>query len=681
VSSGSGQGVGGLVGFQDSGGIQNSYATGAVTSGGPGVGGLVGLNYTSINNSYSSGSVTSTSGTNIGGLAGYSSNPLLVTGSFWDVNTSGRSSSSGGVGMTTANMLNSANFTTATTANGNVNPAWDYVNTWIQYNGNTYPLLRPFMTGLTVTASNETKTYDGNPYTGSNSSTYSITPGANLFGSLVYNDPGINVGSYAITQSGLWSNQFGYIINYVNGTLTINPAPITVVTVNGTSVANKTYDGTNIASLTGGALIGVHSGDNVTLNQSGFFVSKNVGNNIAVVATDTLGGTSASNYSLVEPTGLTGNILAKQISISGTVVATKTYDGTTSATLSGGRLVGVVSGDNLVLNQSGNFTNKNAGNNVAVNVTDILAGTSASNYSLVEPSGVTGNILPKTINAVATGANKTYDGTTNDNVSLALLGVVSGDNVLVNDISANFADKNVGNNKIVTVSGISLSGSDQSNYSIGSNQITTQVNITPATLFYNANNATVYTGTNFGNLSGTITGFVVGDNIANSTTGVTAWSTPATTNSTPGKYAINGGGLNSQNYVFEQNPSNNTALMLDPGVVVKAVGNAINSADYVVSTSSPSPILITNNYIQPAIDVITITDSNNPNLPISTTINNPIVFNNFVSVDVNNIDNKKNNNGQNNVNIINNQGSDSQIILGQGVFKLISYGPRMPYNY
>src|SRR5204862_6834895 len=76
------------------------------------------------------------------------------------------------------------------------------------------------------------------------------------------------------------------------------------VTVTGTTAANKVYDRTTGATLTGGTLVGVLGGDSVSLTQSGSFASANVGSAIAVTANDSLAGTSAGNYALAQPTGL-----------------------------------------------------------------------------------------------------------------------------------------------------------------------------------------------------------------------------------------------------------------------------------------------------------------------------------------------------------------------------------------
>ena len=138
--------------------------------------------------------------------------------------------------------------------------------------------------------------------------------------------------------------------------LTANITP-KALTVTGTTVSNKVYDGTTTATLTG-TLSGVVSIDaaNVTLVPAGTFSQSNVGTGLAVTAADTLVGGAAGNYTLTQPTGLTASITPKALTVSGSVVNDKVYDGMTAATLSSGSLVGVVSGDNVSLNQAGTFS-------------------------------------------------------------------------------------------------------------------------------------------------------------------------------------------------------------------------------------------------------------------------------------------------------------------------------------
>jgi filamentous hemagglutinin family protein len=141
--------VGGLVGFNGGGNgsygtvgtVLDSYATGSA-SGRDYIGGLVGYNadpFTRISDTYSVGRSTGTYA--VGGLVGRDLGNT-VSNSFWDVTSSGHTTSAAGIGMTTAQMQTQVNFTSATAANGHVNPQWDFVNTWFMTNGHTYPLLR-----------------------------------------------------------------------------------------------------------------------------------------------------------------------------------------------------------------------------------------------------------------------------------------------------------------------------------------------------------------------------------------------------------------------------------------------------------------------------------------------------------------------------------------------------------
>ncbi len=130
--------VGGLVG-DNWGTLENSYAAGTAT-GNHYVGGLVGTNGHVVSNSYSSGCVTGDS--YVGGLVGFNWSGT-VTGSFWDVEASGIGESDGGTGKTTAEMRSISTFLlavweiVAVADLGQRNMAY----TWNIVDGETYPFL------------------------------------------------------------------------------------------------------------------------------------------------------------------------------------------------------------------------------------------------------------------------------------------------------------------------------------------------------------------------------------------------------------------------------------------------------------------------------------------------------------------------------------------------------------
>nr|WP_319564646.1 YDG domain-containing protein [uncultured Rhodoferax sp.] len=455
-------GVGGLVGMNNGGSISNAYATGSVTGANILIGGLVGDNYSSITNAYATGNVT---GVNlVGGLMGR--NYGTVTNSYWSPTTSGQSSSAGGISLTIAQMEAQANFT-----------GFDFTNTWVMYDGHTAPLLRSFMTSLTVTADNISKTYDGQNASPSGVS-YSSTPNANLLGTLGYSDAR-NAGTHSI--GGLYSNQQGYIINYTGGTLNITKKNVAVT---GMTASSKVYDAGLTATLGGTAALvssDIISGDNLSIGgtASGAFANKNVGTAKPVTVTgNTLSGTDAGNYNIVQQTGLTADITKKDVAVSGLTAGNKVYDAGLTATLSGtAALVSgdIISGDNLSIGgtATGAFANKNVGTTKPVTVTgNTLSGTDAGNYNIVQQTGLTADITKKDVSVSGlTASNKTYDSgltaTLGGTAALVSGDIISGDNLSIGGTAAGaFINKNVGTAKPITVTGNTLGGTDAGNYNL-----------------------------------------------------------------------------------------------------------------------------------------------------------------------------------------------------------------------
>ena len=152
---------------------------------------------------------------------------------------------------------------------------------------------------------------------------------------------GISVSVSGLSLSGADASK--YVLVEPTLTANITPAPLTVT---GIVAISRVYNGMTSAPLdtTGAMLQGVLSTDMVSLNTThaaGMFASQNVGINIDVTVSGlVLAGADAGNYSLTEPT-LQADILPASLQVSGITAASKTYDGTTEATLDTG---GVVSG-------------------------------------------------------------------------------------------------------------------------------------------------------------------------------------------------------------------------------------------------------------------------------------------------------------------------------------------------
>ena len=171
----------------------------------------------------------------------------------------------------------------------------------------------------------------------------------------------------------------------------------------------------------------------------------------------------------------------------------KEYDGNTTATvtLSDNRVAGDVFG---VSYTAANFANKNVGTGKTVNVTGIsISGLDAGNYTVNSTASTTANITPRSLTVTATGVNKIYDGTTAASATFSD-NRVAGDALTVGGTTT-FADKNVGIGKIVTVTGIVISGADAGNYTLFNTTTGTTANITIApttTLLVSSSNPSTF---------------------------------------------------------------------------------------------------------------------------------------------------------------------------------------------
>ena len=117
-------------------------------------------------------------------------------------------------------------------------------------------------------------------------------------------------------------------------------------------------------------------------------------------------------------------------------------------------------------------------------------GLDSGNYLLssANASGAIGTITPATVGASLVGTvQKVFDGTTSAVLIPAnyqLSGVVPGDSVTLNSpANGNYADKNAGSAKIVSVGGLTLLGLDSGNYLLSSANASGAIGtITPATV-------------------------------------------------------------------------------------------------------------------------------------------------------------------------------------------------------
>jgi autotransporter-associated beta strand protein len=327
-------------------------------------------------------------------------------------------------------------------------------------------------------------------------------------------------GTYTLTPSGFSANN--YSISYVTGTYTIAPADTLVVQAGSHAI---TY------------------GNNVSLTPS-----------------------SVQYY--LNGTGVV------DLAYTSSVGNTYTYDDGR-----GGNVTFTLSPANAVMSSSNNLSFGSyqiSGGNMIQSGTINLIGTGVYTGRL--------SISQQAVTASASSGSKVYDGTTAMNgLSISLSPVISGDQVTAGGSGA-FAQSNVGSNINYSISNLALSGADSRNYYLtggttfsGSNGV-----ITPATLTYTATpTSSIYGSAPIVN-AGAVTGFVAGENQNSATSGTLAFTTPATSSSAVGSYAINGSGLtaNHGNYLFSQSLTNASALTIIPA---PAANDSLISAALVLS--------------------------------------------------------------------------------------------------
>ena len=281
-------------------------------------------------------------------------------------------------------------------------------------------------------------------------------------------------------------------------TVTATQAPLAGKTVsfslNGITVGSAITNASGLASLAGVSLAGINAND-YPYGAAASFAGD--GTNEATITADLRVYGLASTLVMSPVSGVysgtTGSVTATLTeTIAGTPISGKTVDFTLNDFLVGSAITdsfGVASISGVSL------TGYDAG---------IYAGAFEATFAgdaNIEPSSGSNNLTVNPIALTVTGglvpANKTYDGNTVATLTVgspSLNGVVNPDNVTLNTAGAvgTFSDKNVGDNKTVQISGLTLEGTAAANYTI--TQPTRQANITMAVLTVTADNQSIAAG-------------------------------------------------------------------------------------------------------------------------------------------------------------------------------------------
>jgi CSLREA domain-containing protein/uncharacterized repeat protein (TIGR01451 family) len=415
-----------------------------------------------------------------------------------------------------------------------------------------------------------------------------------------------NVGTgKTVTISGLaltGADKANYSLATVTAQANITPLNLTV---SGITASNKVYDRATNATIdvSGAAIVAgvVISPDVVGLDSSaatGAFDTWNVGTGKTVTISGlALTGADKANYNLATVTAQ-ADITALKLGVSGITASNKVYDGNTDATIdvSGAAIVAgvVISPDVVGLDASaatGAFDTKEIGTNKTVTISGLaLTGADRANYQLdtvTTKADITHTLL---MVSGVTAQGKTYDGTTAATLNLGgaqLVGVATGDVVALDSSAASgtFGTPTAGAGKTVTISGFALTGANKDNYTL--TQPGAQATINPKGLSLTADNKSKVFGEAIPALTIGYSGFISGDNAANSLTGSANIYTDAVATSPVGGYTIHleQGGLASVNYSLSYTNGTLTVEQADSSMSLSYSPNPAYFTDSVTITA------------------------------------------------------------------------------------------------
>ncbi|HEY0968809.1 MAG TPA: MBG domain-containing protein [Opitutaceae bacterium] len=444
------------------------------------------------------------------------------------------------------------------------------------------------------------------------SSAGTVTQSAALTaGSLLLN----GAGAFTLTHAGNSASTLAAQVSGASLAYT-NSGSLTIGTVGGTEGVSAGANDVTLRTVSGNLTLSnavtTSGAGNITLATAGNFIN-NAGASALSVGTghwrvwstspllDTRGGLAydykqyGATYGSTTVLG-TGKgflyTLAPTVSVGLTGTVSREYDGTATATLASGNYVvtGAVDGDSVTFGAptATTYDTKNLGSGKAVSVTgiNITGGTNGAaavyGYTLGGSNSATANIGTITAKSLSvsgvTASDKVYDGSTAASISIGsatLVGVIGGESVSLNSGSAAgvFADRNVGTDKTVTLTGLTLSGADASNYTFVQ-PTGLLADITPAPLTVTASSATRLYGQGNPVFGATLTGLVGGDTASTIGAGL-AFATPAGASSDVGSYAITPSGVSSANYNVTYQAG---TLTVTPAPLTVAAVNA--SRDY-----------------------------------------------------------------------------------------------------
>ena len=410
--------VGGLVGYQMGGKIADCSVSGSINATGSRVGGLIGYSYEvgEVIGCYSTASVEGFN--DVGGLIGY--NYSRIEKCYATGNVKGNSSTTGGLIASNYGVI------TDCYATGSVYGLYDEVGGLVGLNAYSgAQIINSFATGQ-------------------------VTGGGSNIGGLV----GENKGSAIVDKC--------YATGQVTGGTKVGG--LIGETIEGATTTNSYWDTETSGQATSAGGTGYSTSAMIMeTNSVPIYVDWDFVNTWAI-------DTNPRSYPYLEWQGDV-NIpypLRVQLTIAEpTVTKERQYDGTTVVQVTAGELIGVVAGNDVSVNATANFNDKEIGTNKTITVIYTLSGSDANKYTAPVSWTTNDGVITKKalgFSGLSYKTVKEYDGTTA--VTLLTLptlsGVVEGENVDV-DVDINYDTALAGINKRITTI-ITISGEHSGNY-------------------------------------------------------------------------------------------------------------------------------------------------------------------------------------------------------------------------
>ncbi|WP_059412904.1 GLUG motif-containing protein [Cupriavidus basilensis] len=438
-------------------------------------------------------------------------------------------------------------------------------------------------TPLTITALDKGKVYDGLIYTGGYDVRYDgFVHGetkAALDGTLAFGgnaQEAFNAGDYTITAKDLSARN--YDVRYVNGTLTIDKAPLTITANSGRSTYGDTPSnpGFTAVGLVNAQDVGV-LGD--LANSFGIDPTTNADEYVLTVS----GTLTNGNYRvalrdgrwIVDPKAITVTANSGR-SIYGDA---PTNPGLTAEGLVNGQNIGVLAG---LTNSFGIDHDTDAGRHT-LRVDGTLTN---GNYIVTERNDGTWGVDPRQIAVTANGGLSTYGDTNQINPGLTANGLVNGQDVSVLTGLTNSFGINHGTNAgshTLRVNGTLTNG----NYTVTEARDGTWI-VDPAHLLITANNAIrIANGIPYQGGNGVgYTGFVNGED-ASVLEGALAYGGSAQGATQPGVYGLTAGGLRSGNYRIDYRDGSLTIGVAQGMITAGQLENSAIDARYAARHDTP----------------------------------------------------------------------------------------------